>query len=118
VIGEVLSVVAALGLARVMQRAMDAAWDRHDKAARVIDDPVPAGPVAPTVRLNCALHGPSRALVAAVVVDLDARPCLAHIPCGACGGSREVPVSPAVAVWLAHHGAQRVDDLLARAVTR
>jgi hypothetical protein len=118
VIGESAAILAAIVLALGMKRLMDAAWDRYDRAATVVEHAAGDVPApAPTVRVNCAIHGALRAPVADVVVDFGTQPRTAHIPCSPCAGSREVLVAPAIAAWLVHNGAQRMDDLLARAVT-
>jgi hypothetical protein len=111
--GEVVAVTAALGFALAYDRVLkrrQRRWEESAGTRTVQEAQWPAEP--PTARVRCAIHGEFRALVADVVVDLGTRPPTAHIPCPDCRESRDVPVSPAVAVWLVHHGAMRMDDLL------
>ncbi|HET8661089.1 MAG TPA: hypothetical protein VFM55_19090 [Micromonosporaceae bacterium] len=114
--GEVVAIAAALGFALAYDRVLarrQRRWEESAGTRTVQEAQWPAEP--PTARVRCAIHGEFHARVATIVIDLDVKPRIAHIPCPDCGESRDVPVSPAFAVWMVHHGAMRMDDLLRRA---
>lgn len=114
--GEALAVVTALAMARGWDWWMNRCQRRREQAAgrRVVQDG--AGPAVPaTAMVRCAIHGDFDAVVSTIVVDLEPRPRIAHIPCPDCREAREVPVAPAVAVWLVERGALRADEISALA---
>lgn len=79
--------------------------ERVDKAAeRAAGDHIDTCP-DPGVWIRCVIHGDYRAKAAACIVDTDARPRIAWVPCGPCGEARELRISPAISAWLQHHGA-------------